>query len=31
MTEIKALAVTMEHRGGVEQPSNTNFYVMGKT
>lgn len=31
MTEIKALAVTMEPRGGVEQPTNTNFYVMGKT
>jgi anti-sigma-K factor RskA len=30
-TEMKALAVTMENRGGVEQPSNTNFYVMGKT
>ena len=25
-TEIKALAVTMEPRGGVEQPTNTNFY-----
>lgn len=30
-TEIKALAVTLEPRGGVEQPTNTNFYVMGKT
>jgi len=28
-TEIKALAVTLEPRGGVEQPTNTNFYVMG--
>jgi anti-sigma-K factor RskA len=31
MTEMKALAVTMENRGGAPQPSNTNFYVMGKT
>lgn len=30
-TEIKALAVTLEPRGGVEQPTNTNFYVMGKS
>ena len=30
-TEIKALAVTLEPRGGVEQPTNTNFVVMGKT
>src|SRR5205085_490832 len=30
-TEIKALAVTLEQRGGAEQPSNTNFFVMGKT
>ena len=29
-TEIKALAVTLEPRGGVAQPTNTNFYVMGK-
>ena len=31
MTEIKALAVTMEHRGGVDQPTNANYYVLGKT
>jgi anti-sigma-K factor RskA len=31
MTEIKGLAVTMEHRGGVDQPSNANYYVVGKT
>jgi len=30
-TEIKALAVTLEPRGGVEQPTNTNFVVMGNT
>jgi anti-sigma-K factor RskA len=30
-TEIKALAVTLEPRGGVEQPTNTNFYLMGKS
>jgi anti-sigma-K factor RskA len=30
-TEIKALAVTREQRGGVEQPTNTDFVVMGKT
>ncbi|MCU1246021.1 MAG: hypothetical protein JWN02_1931 [Acidobacteria bacterium] len=29
--EIKALAVTLEPKGGGRQPSNTNFYVMGKT
>jgi cell division protein FtsB len=29
-TEIKALAVTMEPRGGVQQPTNTKFYLMGK-
>ena len=29
MTEIKALAVTMERRGGAEQPSEKKFYVMG--
>jgi len=29
LTEIKALAVTMERRGGVEQPSEKKFYVMG--
>ena len=31
MTEIKGLAVTMESRGGVEQPTNANYYVLGKT
>jgi hypothetical protein len=31
MTEIKALAVTMEPHGGVAQPTNANYYVMGKT
>jgi hypothetical protein len=30
-TEIKALAVTLEPRGGVTQPTNTNFYLMGKS
>jgi len=30
-TEIKALAVTLEQRGGVEQPTNQDFYVLGKT
>jgi anti-sigma-K factor RskA len=30
-TEIKALAVTLEPKGGVEQPTNTNFYLMGKS
>lgn len=30
-TEIKALAVTLEPKGGVEQPTNTRFYVAGKT
>lgn len=30
-TEIKALAVTLEQRGGVEQPTNQNFFVLGKT
>jgi hypothetical protein len=30
-TEIKALAVTLEPRGGVAQPTNTNFYVMGRS
>jgi hypothetical protein len=28
-TEIKALAVTLEPRGGVTQPTNTRFYVAG--
>lgn len=30
-TEIKALAVTLEPKGGVEQPTNSNFFVMGST
>ena len=30
-TEIKGLAVTLEPRGGVEQPTNLRFYVAGKT
>ena len=30
-TEIKALAVTLEPRGGVAQPTNTRFYVMGRS
>ena len=30
-TEMKALAVTLEPKGGVEQPTNTNFFVMGNT
>jgi anti-sigma-K factor RskA len=29
MTEIKALAVTMERRGGADQPSEKKFYVLG--
>lgn len=28
---IKAFAVTLEPRGGVEQPTNTNFIVMGSS
>src|ERR1700682_1592489 len=28
---IKAFAVTLEPHGGVEQPTNTNFFVMGGT
>jgi len=28
---IKAFAVTLEPRGGGEQPTNTNFIVMGGT
>ena len=28
-TEIKGLAVTLEPKGGVEQPTNTTFYVAG--
>lgn len=27
-TDIKGLAVTLERKGGVQQPTNTNFYVM---
>lgn len=30
-TEIKGLAVTLEPRGGVAQPTNTNFFVAGST
>jgi anti-sigma-K factor RskA len=30
-TEIKAMAVTVEPRGGVAQPTNTDFVVLGKT
>ena len=30
-TEIKALAVTLEPKGGAEQPTNSNFFVMGST
>jgi anti-sigma-K factor RskA len=30
-TEIKGLAVTLESKGGVEQPTNTNFFVAGST
>jgi hypothetical protein len=30
-TEIKGLAVTLEPKGGVAQPTNTNFFVAGKT
>ncbi len=30
-TEIKALAVTLEPRGGAAQPTNTNFFVMGSS
>lgn len=29
MTEIQALAVTMEPRGGADQPTEKKFYVMG--
>jgi anti-sigma-K factor RskA len=29
MTEIRALAVTMETRGGADQPTEKKFYVMG--
>ncbi len=30
-TEMKALAVTLEPRGGVDAPTNTNFYLMGNS
>jgi Anti-sigma-K factor rskA len=30
-TVIKGLAVTLEPKGGVAQPTNTNFYVAGNT
>jgi len=30
-TEIKGLAVTLESKGGVAQPTNTNFFVAGNT
>jgi DNA-directed RNA polymerase specialized sigma24 family protein len=30
-TVIKAMAVTLEPKGGVQQPTNTNFIVMGKS
>jgi hypothetical protein len=30
-TEIKGLAVTLEPKGGVAQPTNTQFYVAGNT
>lgn len=30
-TEIKAMAVTLEPKGGVQQPTNSNFIVMGKS
>ncbi|MEA2239771.1 MAG: hypothetical protein QOC81_4495 [Thermoanaerobaculia bacterium] len=30
-TEIKGLAVTLEPKGGVTQPTNTNFFVAGNT
>jgi hypothetical protein len=30
-TEIKGLAVTLEPKGGVSQPTNTRFYVAGNT
>jgi anti-sigma-K factor RskA len=30
-TEIKGLAVTLEPKGGVDQPTNTNFFVAGNT
>jgi hypothetical protein len=30
-TEIKALAVTLEPKGGAQEPTNTRFYVAGNT
>lgn len=30
-TEIKGMAVTLEPKGGVEKPTNANYYVMGKS
>lgn len=30
-TQLKALAVTLERKGGVEQPTSSNFIVMGRT
>ena len=30
-TDIKGMAVTLEPKGGVQQPTNTNFIVMGKS
>jgi anti-sigma-K factor RskA len=30
-TEIKGLAVTLEQKGGVAEPTNTNFFVAGST
>lgn len=30
-TEIKGLAVTLEPKGGVSAPTNTNFYLMGQS
>ena len=30
-TEIKGLAVTLEQKGGVAQPTNTNYFVAGNT
>ena len=30
-TQIKAMAVTLEPKGGVAQPTNANYYLMGKS
>ncbi len=30
-TDIKVMAVTLEPKGGVDQPTNSNYYVMGKS